>query len=67
MINKSYQSDITQFLQDLKAKKPEIEVQQREGRAKLWDRSLDLEEQARYRASRVAQQGYVYQTGKRSK
>lgn len=65
MINKSYQSDITLFLQDLKAKKPEVEAQQREGRAKLWDRTLDLEEQARYRSSRVAQQGYVYQTGKR--
>lgn len=62
MIDKSYQSDITQFLQDLKAKKPEIEAQQREGRAQLWDRTLDLDEQARYRASRVAQQGYVYQT-----
>ncbi len=57
-----YESDTTQFLRELKAKRPEIEAKQREGRALLWDRQLDLDEQARLRASRVRQQPYVYQT-----
>ncbi len=57
-----YESDTTRFLRDLKAKRPEIEAKQREGRAQLWDRTLDLDEQARYQASRVAQRPYVYQT-----
>ena len=57
-----YESDTTRFLRDLKAKRPEIEAKQREGRAQLWDRELDRDEQARYRASRVPQQPYVYQT-----
>lgn len=57
-----YESDTTQFLRELKTKRPEIAAKQREGRATLWDRELDLDEQARYRASRVPQQPYVYQT-----
>ncbi len=62
-MSKPYESEITQFLRDLKAKRPDIEAKQREGRATLWDRELDRDEQARYRASRVPQQPYVYQTG----
>ena len=57
-----YVSDVTLFLRDLKAKKPEIEARQREGRALLWDRTLDLDEERRYDAAKVPQQGYVYQT-----
>jgi hypothetical protein len=62
-MDKSYESDTTRFLRDLKAKKPDIEAKQREGRALLWDRELDLDEQARFAAAKVAQQAYVYQTG----
>ena len=60
---KPYESDVTRFLRELKAKKPEIEARQREGRALLWDRDLDPDEQARYRAAKVPQQAYVYQPG----
>ncbi|MCB1742996.1 MAG: DUF3460 family protein [Burkholderiaceae bacterium] len=56
-----YVSEITRFLNELKAKQPEIAEQQREGRALWWDKSLDLEVQARFRDSRVAQSPYVYQ------
>ena len=59
---KPYKSDTTAFIEDLKAKKPSLEAEQRAGRALLWDRKVDRELQGEYRAGRVAQQPYVYQT-----
>jgi len=59
---KPYTSEITQFIEEMKAKKPSLEAEQRAGRALLWDRDIDREEQADYGAARVAQQPYVYQT-----
>lgn len=58
-----YESDITLFIRELKQKDPQIEQKQREGRAMWWDKTLDLDEQREYAQARVAQQGYVYQTG----
>ncbi len=60
---KPYQSDVTQFITELKAKKPTLEAEQRAGRALLWDRALDRQTQAEFAESAVAQQPYVYQTG----
>ncbi len=57
-----YESDTTQFINQLKAQKPELEAQQRQGRALLWDKQVDREAQAQYKAARVAQKPYVYQT-----
>ncbi len=57
-----YESDVTRFIKDLKAKNPDLERKQREGRAIWWDKNLDPDELKRNKASRVAQQGYVYQT-----
>lgn len=57
-----YESEVTQFLRELKAQRPELEARQREGRALLWDRQLDADEQRRWADSRVPQQAYVYQT-----
>ena len=59
---KPYKSEITQFIEEMKAKKPALEAEQRAGRALLWDRDIDRDEQAEYSAARVAQQPYVYQT-----
>ena len=59
---KPYKSDITSFIETLKAKKPTLEREQREGRAKLWDRPIDRAAQAEYKDAKVAQQAYVYQT-----
>lgn len=57
-----YESEITRFIKDLKQKNPDIEVQQRTGRALLWDKTpIDLDTQKRLRESRVKQQPYVYQ------
>ena len=56
-----YQSDFTQFLQQLKAQKPALESEQRAGRALLWDKQpIDLDEAQRAQQSRVQQTPYVY-------
>lgn len=59
---KHYTSDVTNFIEELKAKKPTLEAEQRAGRALLWDRALDRQEQAEWREAQVPQQAYVYQT-----
>jgi uncharacterized protein DUF3460 len=59
---KPYTSEITQFIEEMKAKKPTLEAEQRAGRGLLWDRDIDRDEQAEYDAAHVAQQPYVYQT-----
>ncbi len=59
---KPYTSDVTRFIDELKAAKPSLENEQRAGRALLWDRRIDREAQDEYSAARVAQQPYVYQT-----
>ena len=59
---KPYKSEITQFIDELKAKKPTLEQEQRAGRALLWDKPIDAEWQAEFQAGKVPQQAYVYQT-----
>jgi hypothetical protein len=56
-----YQSDITQFINQLKQQKPTLEEEQRRGRALLWDKQpIDLEERATQQQTRVKQNPYVY-------
>ncbi|PUE11502.1 acetyl-CoA carboxyl transferase [Limnohabitans sp. T6-5] len=57
-----YASDTTQFIDQLKAQHPELEAQQREGRALLWDKAVDRNAQQEFKAARVTQKPYVYQT-----
>ena len=57
-----YTSDITQFIDKLKADKPTLEAEQRAGRALLWDKNLNRADQADYLDGKVPQQGYVYGT-----
>jgi len=59
---KPYKSDVTQFIEELKAAKPTLEEEQRAGRALLWDKRLDREALAEWSDARVPQQPYVYQT-----
>ena len=59
-----YQSDITLFIDQLKAAKPTLEAEQRAGRALLWDKNIDRNAQADISESNVAQTAYVYQTKK---
>jgi Protein of unknown function (DUF3460) len=57
-----YTSETTRFIDELKAKKPTLEAEQRQGRAILWDKKIDLAEQADYQDASVPQQPYVYGT-----
>ena len=59
---KPYKSEVTNFIEELKAKKPSLEAEQRAGRALLWDRALDRSQQADWQDAAVPQQAYVYQT-----
>lgn len=56
-----YSSEYTQFMDDLKAKKPHLLEQQIAGRALLWDREQDRDALAEYKEAQVPQQPYVYQ------
>lgn len=57
-----YQSDATQFINQLKASRPELNQQQQAGRALLWDKQVDRKIWGEYREGQVAQKPYVYQT-----
>lgn len=55
-----YNSDVTDFISDLKAKKPGIEAGQRVGRSLLWDKHIDRDLAGEWREARVRQKAYVY-------
>ena len=57
---KPYQSEVSQFIDSLKAKKPGLEAEQRAGRALLWDKAVDRDAQLAYRDANVPQTPYVY-------
>ncbi len=57
-----YQSDTTQFIEQLKAERPHLEAAQKEARALLWDASVDRHVLKEFNSGRVAQKPYVYQT-----
>ncbi len=57
-----YKSEATQFIDQLKASKPGLEAQQRQGRALLWDKALDRDAIQEIREGQVPQKPYVYQT-----
>jgi len=59
---KPYTSDVTQFIDQLKAKRPTLEEEQKAGRLLLWDRAIDRDAEAAWDDARVPQQPYVYQT-----
>ena len=59
---KPYKSDVSQFIDSLKATKPTLEAEQRAGRALLWDRDVDRQAQTEWADADVPQQPYVYQT-----
>jgi hypothetical protein len=59
---KPYTSDVTNFIAELKAKKPTLEAEQRAGRSLLWDKALDRTAQAEWLDAKAPQQPYVYQT-----
>ncbi|GAB2489467.1 MAG: DUF3460 family protein [Comamonas sp.] len=58
-----YESDVTQFINQMKAENPAVEAGQRQGRSLLWDKQVDRDLQGEFREGRVAQKPYVYQNG----
>lgn len=57
-----YQSEVTQFIAQLKGKNPELDASQREGVALLWDKAVDRSAWSEYREAQVEQKPYPYQT-----
>ena len=57
-----YKSEVSIFIDELKARKPSLEAEQRAGRELLWDRKLDRQALEAWAEARVPQQPYVYQT-----
>jgi hypothetical protein len=56
-----YVSDHTRFIDDLLAKKPELEASQRIGRKIWWDKlPSEVAAQREMNASQAPQKGYVY-------
>ena len=57
---KPYKSDVSQFIDQLKAAKPTLEAEQRAGRALLWDKQIDRQAELAFDQARVPQTPYVY-------
>ncbi|MCQ8897279.1 DUF3460 family protein [Limnobacter humi] len=57
-----YESEATQFLNQLKQERPHLEQEQLKGRSLLWDKQLDRELQAGFKTAKVPQKPYVYQS-----
>ena len=57
-----YQSDATQFIEQLKAERPHLDAAQQEARALLWNASVDRHVLKEFNEGRVAQKPYVYLT-----
>ena len=55
-----YRSDVTRFIEQLKTEKPDLEAQQRAGRALWWDKHLDREAIAEWKQAGVPPKPYVY-------
>jgi hypothetical protein len=60
--NGDYRSDATNFIADMKRARPELDAQQRAGRALLWDKNVNLSQAADMQAGDVKKQAYTYQT-----
>ena len=56
----AYTSETTDFLLQRKAAKPTLEAEQRKGRALLWDKTVNRQDQAEFKDARVTQKPYVY-------
>jgi Protein of unknown function (DUF3460) len=59
---KPYISEATTFIQSLKAANPALEQAQRDGRALLWDKNVNLAALAIEAANTVPSKAYQYST-----
>jgi hypothetical protein len=56
-----YSSEVTQFIDGLKAQQPDLEARQRAGRSIFWDKHVNREAWDEFRAAQLRQKAYVYQ------
>jgi Protein of unknown function (DUF3460) len=59
---KPYISEATTFIQSLKQANPNLEQAQREGRARLWDKTVNLSDLAIEQANTVPSKAYQFST-----
>lgn len=59
---KPYISDITTFIAKLKQQDPTLEAKQQAGRARLWDKQVNLSELTTLESLPLPSRSYVYQT-----
>lgn len=57
-----YESEATQFINQLKDERPYLETEQQKGRSLLWDKNLNRELQKGFKDAKVPQKPYVYST-----
>jgi hypothetical protein len=57
---KPYKSDFSTFLEDLKTKNPQMEANQRAGRALLWDKKIDRDNQTEFQQAKLPRPAYAY-------
>ncbi len=56
-----YQSELTQFLNQLKKTHPQLETQQRAARSIWWDKApINLDERQHAQSAKAPQSAYVY-------
>jgi hypothetical protein len=60
MKQRSYRSEATLFIEQLKTQRPHLEQQQQQGRSIWWDKPQDLETSQERQSAKVAQKPYVY-------
>ena len=59
----NYESEFTVFMRELKAKQPQLEAQQQQGRNLLWDKEPNsLESSDALAKAKLNQAAYPYQT-----
>lgn len=56
-----YESEVSQFLAQLKEERPYLDKAQQQGRSLLWDKEINRDLQQGFKEARVRQKPYVYQ------
>ncbi|MDR4516945.1 MAG: DUF3460 family protein [Nitrosomonas sp.] len=56
----SYESDHTKFMREFLEKNPQLQQKRLDARSVWWDKSLNKEEQKRFKESTVAHKPYAY-------
>lgn len=59
-VDREYVSDFTTFMERFMQEHPEVEVDQRRGRALYWDKRVDLQALEKEKQDTVPAEGYYY-------